>query len=117
MDDLSEKLDRLLGSPEGMKRVEEMMAALGVSPPAVDTPPAPEPPTTGSGGVDIGMMLKLLPLLEKLRAPNDDAALLNALRPHLKAPRQKRLDEAGQMLNILRLMPLIKELKEDDGHE
>ncbi len=117
MDDLSEKLDRLLGSPDGMKRVEEMMAALGVSPPVPDAPPAPSPPAADSGGLDLGMLLKVLPLIEKMRAPSDDAALLSALRPHLQPPRQKRLDEAGQMLKLLQLMPLLKELKGDDGDE
>lgn len=112
MDDLSEKLNRLLNSPDGMKRVEEMMAAFGAPPPASEPPPAQE-----TGGPDLGMMLKVLPLLEKMQSPDEDAALLKALRPHLKAPRQKRLDEAGQMLKMLRLMPLLKELKGDDGHE
>ena len=113
MDDLSEKLDRLLGSPDGMKRIEDMMAAFGASAPS---PSAPTP-VSDSDGLDLGMLLKVLPLLEKMRAPSDDTALLSALRPHLKAPRQKRLDEAGQLLKMLQLMPLLKELKGDDGDE
>lgn len=113
MEELSEKIDRLLNSPDGMKRVEEMMTALGAS----SAPPEPDPPPL-AGLPDLGKMMQLLPLLEKMQRPDDNAALLSALRPHLKADRQKRLDEAGQMLKIVRLLPLLQDMKEEgDRHE
>lgn len=118
MDDLSEKLDRLLGSEDGMKRIEELMGALGGTP-----PPAPTPPTPTGDSLpalpDMGMLLKLLPLLGELGKEDENAALLRALRPHLTDERQKRLDEAGQILKLAKMLPLLGELKkgEDaDGH-
>ena len=63
MDDLSQKLDRLLSSPDGMKRIEELMGAFGAA------PPAPAETATSSPlpiGMDMRMLLKLTPLLAQL---------------------------------------------------
>lgn len=117
MDDLAQKLDQLLGSEEGMKRIEDLMAAFGGMPsateasaPPLSAPPVPDdPPDTGMP--DLQQLMKLLPLLGGLQQQDDSTALLKALRPHLKNDRQKRLDEASQMLRLMRLLPLLKELK------
>lgn len=121
MDDLTEKLDRLLGSPDGMKRIEDMMAAFGAGMPASPPPSAPAPkadaPTDLSSllsGGNMDQLLKLLPLLSQVGKEDDSTALLHALRPHLKDERQKRLDEAGQMLKLMRLLPLLKDLGKGD---
>lgn len=116
MDDLSEKLDRLLSSPDGMKRIEDLMTAFGAGAPASSPPSAPAAPPAASDissllpGGDMGMLLKLAPLLSQLGQEDDATALLHALRPHLKDERQKRLDEAGQMLRLMKLLPLLGEL-------
>ena len=113
MDDLSQKLDRLLSSPDGMKRIEELMGAFGAT-----VPDAPAPPPSASplpAGADTGMLLKLLPLLSQLNQEDDTAALFHALRPHLQADRQKKLDEAGQLLRLIKLLPLLSELKGGDS--
>lgn len=122
MDDLSEKLDRLLSSPDSMKRIEEMMAALGGMPspappeevPAETPAEAMLPPLPAMGGLDIGQILKFLPLLEQFRQEDESSRLLKALRPFLAAERQKRLDDAGQFLKIARLLPLLTERRGDD---
>ena len=111
MDDLSQKLDRLLSSPDGMKRIEELMGAFGAA------PPAPAETATSSPlpiGPDMGMLLKLTPLLAQLGKEDDATALFHALRPHLQAERQKKLDEAGQMLRLMKVLPLLSELKGGD---
>ena len=116
MDDLSEKLDRLLSSPDTMSRIEDMMASLGGMPlPSDDAPAEPAlPPLPDSGGFDIGALLKFLPLIEQFRAEDESARLLKALRPFLAAERQKRLDEASGWLKIARLLPLIAERRDAD---
>ena len=110
MDDLTQKLDRLLASPDGMKRIEDMMSTLGVAAPAADT--ASPAPAFG----DVGMLLKLMPLLSRLGQKDEGDALLEALRPHLQQERQKRLDDAGQILRLIKLLPLLEGLgKGGDG--
>ena len=88
------------------------MGAFGAAPPApAESTPLPSLPT----GPDIGMLLKLTPLLAELGKEDDTTALFQALRPHLQAERQKKLDEAGQMLRLMKLLPLLSELKGGDG--
>ena len=113
MDDLSQKLDRLLSSPDGIKRIEELMGAFGASAPEL---PAQEPSLPSlPAGADMGMLLKLAPLLAQMGKEDDTTALFHALRPHLQEERQKKLDEAGQMLRLMKLLPLLSELKGGDG--
>ena len=115
MDDLSEKLDRLLSSPDSMKRIEELMGAFGATAPAVTEEPTPVPDLSSLlPGGDMGMLLKLMPLISQAGMHDDSSALLQALRPHLQHERQKRLDEAGQMLRLIKLLPLLGELKKGD---
>ena len=54
MDDLNEKLNRLLSSPEGMAKIQSAMAALsgGQESPA-PAPPPPPSPREGGGLPDI----------------------------------------------------------------
>ena len=111
MDDLSEKLDRLLGSPDGMKRIEEMMAALG----GMSSPPEEVPlPLPSEGGFDLGKILQFLPLIEQFGKEDDAARLLKALRPFLAAERQTRLDDASGFLKIARLLPLLAQRRDAD---
>lgn len=107
MDDLTQKLDRLLSSPDGMKQIEELMSAFGGAPASEAPAPRQDAPGTSSFP-DMGMLLKLAPLLSQLGQQDDAAALLHALRPHLQTERQKRLDEAGQLLRLIRLLPLLQ---------
>lgn len=110
MDDLNEKLDRLLSSPDGLKKIEDLMGAFGAMPTSEPPPPAP----AASPLPDMGMILKLMPLISQLGKEDDTAALLHALRPHLQHERQKRLDEAGQLLKLIKLLPLLGELKKGE---
>ncbi len=109
MDDLSEKLDSLLSSPDSLARIGELMSAL-----TADNEPSAPPAPADDGLPDLSQLLRLLPLIGTLSKEDDNAALLKALRPHLSGERQKKLDEAGQWLKIARLLPLIKELKGEE---
>jgi len=115
VDDLEAKLDRLLSSPDSLKRVEELMAGFAASPPA--SLPSAEPAAPSDGLPDIAQLMKLLPLFEQWGKGDDQTALLRALRPHLQDGRRKRLDDAEKMLRLMKLLPLIKELQKEDAHE
>ena len=135
MDDLSQKIDSLLQSPEGMQKIQAAMAALGASAPSSETDaPPPEPaeddmlsrllgglaaPTappkaeenTSGGLPDIGKLLQLMPLLSGLNKDDENTALLKALRPHLHGEREKRVDDALQMMKLMKLMPFLADWK------
>ena len=122
MDDLNEKLTGLLSSPEGMAKIQGLMAALGggeAALPPVSAPPAsPAPPPAVStpasaameGGLpDMGALMKLMPLLSGMGQDTPDTRLLLALRPYLHGEREKRLEETMGLLRLMRLLPLLQE--------
>lgn len=71
----------------------------------------------GGGGSPLGgvtpemlnMVTKLGPLLSRVNQEDDSTRLLNALRPLLSGERQKKVDEAMKILQMMRLLPLLKE--------
>ena len=54
------------------------------------------------------MLLKVAPLISSLQQETDGTRLLRALRPLLSPSRQKRLDEAIRMLQLMRILPFLK---------
>lgn len=105
MDDLNEKLNRLLSDPEGMAKIQSMMTALGGG----DPPPAPPPPAVTEPPPDMAMLTRLLPVLSGAGTDNEDTRLLAALKPYLHGERAKRLDESMRLLRLAKLLPLLQE--------
>ena len=108
-DELSQKIDRLLNSPDGMEKIRSTMAALGISMDDVAAPEAPPepPPSTEDNGLLSGL-LGLAPLLGSLGQEDQNTALLRALRPYLHDGREKRLDESLKLLQLLKVLPLLQ---------
>ena len=52
--------------------------------------------------------MKIAPLLSTIRQEDKNTRLLRALRPMLGQERQRKLDEAEKMLQMLRILPLLK---------
>lgn len=115
MDDVAAKLSELLGSPGAMEKLKGLAGLLGgaASEPAADLPPPPpEPDNSGAPlGLDtdaLQMITKIAPLLSSFRQEDDSTRLLHALRPMLSPERQKKLDEAIKLLQLMRMLPLFK---------
>ena len=104
MDDLNEKLNRLLSDPEGMAKIQAAMTALtgGGDTPAPPPPPEPALP-------DLSALGRILPLLSATGQNSDDTRLLEALRPYLHGARAGRLEESMQLLKLAKLLPLLQE--------
>ena len=112
MDDLNDKLNRLLSDPEGMAKIQAAMAALGggggeTPPPPPPSQPAPAP--SAAGGFDPALLGRLMPLLSGLGQENEDTRLLEALRPYLRGERAGRLDDTMQLMRLARMLPLLQE--------
>lgn len=120
MSGLEDKLSGILSDPEAMAKLKSLGDALGL-----DTsggfPQKPQPaakpsvgfnlPFTGSGqGNDetLGAIMRLAPLLSDMGKDDEASCLLNSLRPFLSEQRRLRLDRAGKMLKVMRLLPIIK---------
>lgn len=137
MDDLTSKIDSLLNSPDGMQKIQAAMAAFGQSAPeepgadSAEASPSLDPnlisqllgslgggssepaaSDAGSGGMpDLGKLMQFLPLLSGMNKEDENTALLKALRPHLHGEREKRVDDAIQMMKFMKLVPLITDQK------
>ena len=123
MDDLTEKITRLLSDPSSMAKIQGMMAALGggdtptppEAPPSPPPAPTPSPPSTPApsfsldGLPDLSMLTKLAPLMGAFSKEDDDTRLLQALRPYLHGEREQRLDDTMKMLRLTKLLPLLQE--------
>ena len=95
------------GGPEGSSDALQAMLAglMGAAPKEKEPPPARESPP----GPDLSVLMKLAPLMASMNKEDENTALLRALRPYLHGDREKRLDDAIQILRFMRLLPLLQE--------
>ena len=113
MEDLNAKLQEILGSEEGMRQLQEMANALGLSGSLSDSniqqpPPSPQS-SDNSLPISPADLAKLGGLLQQTSTDSPAAGLLRALRPLLKESRQKKVDEAIKILRLLSLWPVLQQ--------
>lgn len=133
MDDLTQQLQKVLSDPQTMGQLQgllnslggqeekpspapsggpDLSALLGALGGGQASPPPAESPSTALAGLNpqaLSLMARLGPLLSQANREDDATRLLRALRPLLGEARQKKVDEAIQILQMLRLLPLLKE--------
>lgn len=139
MEDLSQQIQNILSDPQAMGQIQGLLRSLnsgsGSSEAAAPEPPtaapapsgpdlsallgalagsqpAGDPSTTALAGLTpqtLSLVGRLGPLLSQAGQEDDATRLLRALRPLLGHARQKKVDEAIRILQMLRLLPLLKE--------
>ena len=97
MDDLSSKMQELLSDPESMQQLSELAAMLQGETSGTSAPPQDAP---GAELFDPKLLLRLTELMQSQKAPDANAALLLALKPHLGQRRQQRTDQAIRLLRL-----------------
>ena len=112
MDDLSAKLSGILNDPEAMKEIAALASTLGVDAQGVhkEPEPSPPPPPQKDSASALSMMSSLMPMLGTLRADDETTRLLDAVRPFLSEERRQKLDRAKRLIQMMRLLPLLKGL-------
>lgn len=128
MDDLTAKVQEILGSEEGMRQLQEMAKMLGLSGDGANSPPesAPAPGSSGLEAVLSGLtgssrpaeegvpfspadLARLGSLMQSVKEDTPATALLKALRPLLREERQKKVDQAVRMMRLFSLLPLLQQ--------
>ena len=104
MDDLNEKLDRLLSDPELNEKLSGVLESLGVK---AEEKPTDDPLEDLFGKVDLSAVASLL------AAGDDGKRLLRALAPYLRPSRQKKMAQAEKILTVCRLLPVLTEHGDD----
>ena len=130
------KLSQILNDPEMMEKIRGLSGLLGQDGPPEpegstgsrereehsgpehrheEEPNAPSNPVNATpalgsllSGDTMQTMMKLAPLLSKMNQEDDSTRFLHALRPLLSPPRQAKLDEASKMLQLMRMLPLLR---------
>lgn len=60
-------------------------------------------------GISPEMLQKIMFLMQKMNQQDTRYTLIQALKPHLSEPRQKKADQAMQMVKLMELMPFLQE--------
>ena len=109
MEDFEAALNSLLSDPNAMSQIMDVAGKLGggvsPSPPqdgAEGTEPSPAPPPGGEADPQqLARLTRLLSLFRTGTQPDGEtAALLTALRPFLRAERQRKLDRAVRLAGL-----------------
>ncbi len=115
LDDITEKIESLLSDEESMNQIKELAAMLSGGMNGAGSQPgngsagfsasgnADNPGDAGNaGGNDAGGInpIAIMQLLGAASSDDKDCGLLLALRPHLAAEKQKRLDKAVKLLKL-----------------
>ena len=91
-------------------------ASSGPAPSSGTSGPPASGPSFGNlagilGGLDmntLGLIAKLAPMMQSFQTEDNSTRLLHALRPMLSEARQKKLDEAVRLLQMMRMLPVLK---------
>ena len=119
LDDITEKIQSLLSDEESMNQIKELAAMLSGgtnfsdvsaenSSGGTDDPAAfnDADGMESSGGIN---PLAIIQLLGAASADDKDCGLLIALRPHLSAEKQRRLDKAVKLLKLYNIFVTMRE--------
>lgn len=112
MDDLSGKINELLSNPAALAQIRSLAASLGLGGSGESGGNGGGTGGSSQGGAAGGelaqSLLRMAPLLGSLREETPGTQLLRALRPLLSPARQERLDQAIRLLQLTRVLPLLK---------
>ena len=106
MSELQDTINQIMSDPEAMRQVQSLGEKLGLS----GKPAPPAAPSAPSGNAEMMTALSKLAPLMSSAAPNDETtALLNALKPFLSGEKLQRLQSAGRLIRLVRMIPLLRE--------
>ncbi len=123
MNDLTSQINQILSNPEMMEQIKGLSGLFGQSapepapqqqiPPQASQPPqSPQPqqmsPLDMLGSDGIQTIMKIMPVLNQIKQEDDTTRLLRAIKPFLSPQRQEKLEEAIKILQILKILPLLK---------
>jgi hypothetical protein len=122
MDDLTAQITQFLSSEDGMNQVRAVAEALGMGDRVpsgtgggVGSAPASAPTVQNSGGasngqgLDMGTLMLLQRAVAAFSEDDKNTELLRALKPHFSPARAKKVDDAVRILQLIRLLPLVRE--------
>lgn len=108
MSELQDTLNQIMSNPEAMRQVQSLGEQLGLSGNTAQ-PQASPPPSPSQNNEMMSALTKLAPLMSTAAVNDETTALLNALRPFLSDEKRERLHQAQRLLQVIKMIPLIKD--------
>ncbi|MBQ8000775.1 MAG: hypothetical protein IJ298_06085 [Ruminococcus sp.] len=137
MDNLQDIFSSVLSDPEAVSKLRSLGQELGLTGNTGNTPHKQAPPATPSFDLSalsgllgstnnssqnppqtglansispdtMQSLARIMPLLSGMNNDDEATALLNSLRPFLSGDKRRRLDEAGKMLRVMRILPKLR---------
>ncbi len=119
MENLTEKIADILSDPEMMNTIKGLSGLLGSSESenSDESDRSEEKKSSEDSTLNeespfpfelMQMMLKVMPILSSMKKEDKYTNFLNALRPLLSEPRRKKLDSSSQILQLVKILPLLK---------
>lgn len=107
-----EMLQEMLSGEEGQQKIQNILQMFGGGDGMPDHPPG-----QATGGIDpenIEMMFRLQKIMSAMNTPkkSNQTQLLLSLKPFLKESRRKKVDHAMQLLNLSRVMEVLREVED-----
>lgn len=131
MDDISSRINQILSDPQSMQQLQTLAQSLGLSAPAETTVPPPSPSggidmsqvgallsqfglgqqqqTTPPPSIDMNSILQIQKAMQLFANGNKNVELLRSLRPLLSERRQKKVDDAVRIMQLIQMLPMLKE--------
>lgn len=112
MDDLAGMITELLKDPSTMEQLKGLTGLLGQNDKPQQEPQKHAPTSQFDMSAlptdTMQTIMKLMPIISSVNKDDDNTRFLHALRPLLHKERQQKLDEAARMLQIMKVLPLLK---------
>lgn len=110
MDDIAATLSSILSSPDGIEQIKSVASMLGINPnEAVENLKGMSKPENATDSIDITSILKMKSIFES-QAQNNDAKLLDALKPFLSEKRIEKMEQAKKLMKLMDMLPLLSQL-------
>ncbi len=108
MDDISGKLADILNNPAMLDQIKGFVNNMGKEETTKKEPPPPKQSGMQLSPDMMNTVMKIMPLLSSMNKEDDTTRLLYALRPLLSEPRKIKLDESIKMMQMMKILPLLK---------
>ena len=112
MDDIADKIGDFLKDPNALEQIMELGSMLGIGSDENNSESKEKDSENSNSQVFpedmMGTILKIMPILMSMNKEDENTRLLNALRPFLKEEKKKKLDKAIKMMQMFKLLPLLK---------
>lgn len=133
MDDISSRISQILSDPQSMQQLQSLAQSLGLgapSEPVQEPPPSPaanssidmnqlsallsqfglgQTQTSPAPSIDMNSILQIQKAMQLFANGNKNVELLRSLRPLLSEKRQKKVDDAVRIMQLIQMLPMLKE--------